>query len=87
MNVRSHPASERRIGPPIDAVELGIGPVLDLVAATMLRGEPELSPDVMLAVALADDLDLGWLPPGVEVPGLDRWRTAGDRVREIRVRP
>jgi hypothetical protein len=38
-------------------------------------------------VALVDDLDVGWLPPGVEVPGLDRWRTAGDRVREIRVRP
>jgi hypothetical protein len=72
------------IGPPIDALEIGLGPVLDLVVATMLRGEPELSPDVMVSVALADDLDLGWLPPGVEVPGLDRWRAASaDRVRAL----
>jgi len=34
-------------------------------------------------VALADDLDLGWLPPGVEVPGLDRWRAADAQVRAI----
>jgi len=72
------------IGPPIDAVEIGLGPVLDLVVATMLRGDPELSPDVLLSVALADDLDVGWLPPGVEVPGLDRLRAAADRGREIR---
>jgi hypothetical protein len=49
----------------------------------MLRGEPELSPDVMLSVTLADDLDLGWLPPGVEVPGLDRWRAASESANEI----
>jgi YD repeat-containing protein len=75
------------MGPSLDAIEIGLGPVADLLVAAMLRGEGEVAPDEMLALVLADDLALGWLPPGVDVPGLERWRVASERVRAIRGDP
>ncbi len=64
---------EPPLGPPLQALPLDLDPLTEALLLAALPGGTAPDPDLAIRVLLADELDLPWLPPGLQVPLPPGW--------------